>query len=87
MLLIVSLKLLLSPVMMISSPDRILTARRTKGYFHGGRFEDPETSKTTNPQPCPALPHKTYNEPSPSQRKLAIRQRGQALIDLVAVDA
>lgn len=42
-LLIGSLKLLLPPVMMIPSRDRILTARRTKGYFRGGRFEDPET--------------------------------------------
>ena len=44
MLLMVSLKLLLSPVMMILNRDRILTACRTKGYFHGRRSEDPEAA-------------------------------------------
>lgn len=53
-LLIVSLKLLLSPVMMILSRDRISTACRTEGYFRGGRFEDPETgTKQGMPRPAP----------------------------------
>ena len=53
MLLMVSLKLLLSPVMMILNRDRILTACRTKGYFHGRRSEDPEAApKEPNPSPA-----------------------------------
>ena len=55
-LLIVSLKLLLSSVMMIWGRDRISTACRTKGYFRGGRFEDPETG-TKQQVPGPAPPH------------------------------
>ena len=49
-LLMVSLKLLLSPVMMISKRDRILTACRTRGYFHG------RTQRRLQNKPTPAPP-------------------------------
>lgn len=55
MLLIVSPKLLLSPVMMILNRDRILTARRTKGYFHGGRFEDQRLVQNNSSLALPRL--------------------------------
>ena len=52
LLLMVSLKLLLSSVMMNSKRDRILTACRTEGYFHGGHSEDPEAGTKQHNQPC-----------------------------------
>lgn len=56
MLLIVSLKLFLSPVMTILNRDTILTARRTKGYFHGGHSDDPAAG-TKQQIPCPGRLH------------------------------
>lgn len=77
MLLIVSPKLLLSPVMMISSRDRISTACRTEGYFRGGRFEDPETVQNKE---CPAPPHPALREQSwPCLRCAPLPRAGGAL--------
>lgn len=65
-LLMVSLKLLLSPVMMISKRDRILTACRTKGYFHG------RTQRQQQNNPTPAPPGTGHCHPSPSCSRIEL---------------
>lgn len=60
MLLTVSLKLLLPPVMMILKADRISPACGTRGYFRGGCFEDPEAGTQ---QTLPCLACRMPNQP------------------------